>query len=105
MSSGHLGNPALLSFPTRRSSDLEQPHQVSVELIEDPTPGSGDIVVEVEACGICGTDIHVLEGDVGAADARSEEHTSELQSPMYLVCRLLLEKKKTPHKTTREPHT
>src|SRR5437762_10082954 len=26
--------------------------------------------------------------------SRSEEHTSELQSPMYLVCRLLLEKKK-----------
>src|SRR3970040_2613934 len=30
-----------------------------------------------------------------AATHRSEEHTSELQSPMYLVCRLLLEKKKT----------
>src|SRR5437764_2348820 len=29
-----------------------------------------------------------------APDRRSEEHTSELQSPMYLVCRLLLEKKK-----------
>src|SRR3712207_8330171 len=28
---------------------------------------------------------------------RSEEHTSELQSRQYLVCRLLLEKKKTPH--------
>src|SRR5437763_12299962 len=28
------------------------------------------------------------------ASRRSEEHTSELQSPMYLVCRLLLEKKK-----------
>src|SRR2546425_8724983 len=28
--------------------------------------------------------------------ARSEEHTSELQSLAYLVCRLLLEKKKTP---------
>src|SRR5437763_9710364 len=28
------------------------------------------------------------------ASDRSEEHTSELQSPMYLVCRLLLEKKK-----------
>src|SRR5437762_8248455 len=27
--------------------------------------------------------------------SRSEEHTSELQSPMYLVCRLLLEKKKS----------
>src|SRR5437764_3661778 len=30
---------------------------------------------------------------IGTAVARSEEHTSELQSPMYLVCRLLLEKK------------
>src|SRR5437762_7065272 len=29
---------------------------------------------------------------------RSEEHTSELQSPMYLVCRLLLEKKKKEKK-------
>src|SRR2546426_11505281 len=30
------------------------------------------------------------------AEARSEEHTSELQSPCNLVCRLLLEKKKNP---------
>src|SRR5437763_6109714 len=30
---------------------------------------------------------------------RSEEHTSELQSPMYLVCRLLLEKKKKKKKS------
>src|SRR3712207_7688109 len=30
----------------------------------------------------------------GSTDARSEEHTSELQSRQYLVCRLLLEKKK-----------
>src|SRR5437879_11821465 len=30
----------------------------------------------------------------GQGGRRSEEHTSELQSPMYLVCRLLLEKKK-----------
>src|SRR5437762_13717759 len=30
----------------------------------------------------------------GARGVRSEEHTSELLSPMYLVCRLLLEKKK-----------
>src|SRR3712207_7685877 len=32
--------------------------------------------------------------DVRRVDARSEEHTSELQSRQYLVCRLLLEKKK-----------
>src|SRR5438876_7494861 len=32
------------------------------------------------------------------AEARSEEHTSELQSPVHLVCRLLLEKKKKKKK-------
>src|SRR5437762_4082861 len=32
--------------------------------------------------------------DTSPGAIRSEEHTSELQSPMYLVCRLLLEKKK-----------
>src|SRR5260370_21778304 len=35
-----------------------------------------------------------IYGDDGAAAARSEEHTSELQSHLNLVCRLLLEKKK-----------
>src|SRR5437763_8443686 len=37
---------------------------------------------------------HVLRAYAKDAVERSEEHTSELQSPMYLVCRLLLEKKK-----------
>src|SRR5258708_29638140 len=36
---------------------------------------------------------------------RSEEHTSELQSPDHLVCRLLLEKKKTPTYYTRTRYT
>src|SRR2546425_8347024 len=48
--------------------------------------------------------------DVGAVhavdDARSEEHTSELQSLAYLVCRLLLEKKKNipGHRPPRHTH-
>src|SRR2546422_6164001 len=36
------------------------------------------------------------------AASRSEEHTSELQSRLHLVCRLLLEKKKKRKKTTEE---
>src|SRR5690348_17371822 len=36
-----------------------------------------------------------------AAAERSEEHTSELQSPVHLVCRLLLEKKKEPMMVTQ----
>src|SRR3989454_5202113 len=36
----------------------------------------------------------IIGSMIAAADQRSEEHTSELQSPCNLVCRLLLEKKK-----------
>src|SRR3712207_7290451 len=43
----------------------------------------------------------LLRGSLGLA--RSEEHTSELQSRQYLVCRLLLEKKKKI--TNRKTHT
>src|SRR5437879_11051320 len=39
----------------------------------------------------------------GYVEDRSEEHTSELQSPMYLVCRLLLEKKKNGSDTLITP--
>src|SRR5256885_12070635 len=44
--------------------------------------------------------VGVLGGKALAHDARSEEHTSELQSPCNLVCRLLLEKKKQNKKQT-----
>src|SRR5437867_10061479 len=39
-----------------------------------------------------------------AGRGRSEEHTSELQSPYDLVCRLLLEKKKKQHRQTHPHH-
>src|SRR3712207_7269982 len=56
------------------------------------------------AGGVLGSD-HAARGSAAAGSAagrrpvRSEEHTSELQSRQYLVCRLLLEKKK---KTTKK---
>src|SRR5205823_7801329 len=68
--------PELHSFPTRRSSDL----MLLCVAGENGRPQRG----------------HPGEqGDVSSSMvARSEEHTSELQSLAYLVCRLLLEKKK-----------
>src|SRR5690348_17734347 len=42
--------------------------------------------------------------DVVGLGARSEEHTSELQSPVHLVCRLLLEKKKKTYFPTLHLH-
>src|SRR3712207_7192660 len=55
--------------------------------------------------GSRGADRHPLRAQVGhplgdAAAGRSEEHTSELQSRQYLVCRLLLEKKNTNNQTS-----
>src|SRR3712207_6865043 len=47
----------------------------------------------VEAHGLVQEGVQHRRGD--REEARSEEHTSELQSRQYLVCRLLLEKKKT----------
>src|ERR1022692_2929543 len=41
---------------------------------------------------------------MGFQELRSEEHTSELQSPCNLVCRLLLEKKKTSLAAVTEVH-
>src|SRR6266581_2645435 len=45
----------------------------------------------------------VADGTLALDPGRSEEHTSELQSPVHLVCRLLLEKKKKKHNSTN-PH-
>src|SRR3712207_8401281 len=42
--------------------------------------------------------VHQFLGQALARDIRSEEHTSELQSRQYLVCRLLLEQKNTQHR-------
>src|SRR5438445_7324425 len=51
-------------------------------------------------------DHHVVSGkhdDLQHASDRSEEHTSELQSRQYLVCRLLLEKKNAAPEPTSDP--
>src|SRR5437879_7344717 len=50
----------------------------------------GPVVMTLDGADVEPRIVHV---DWDVRQARSEEHTSELQSPMYLVCRLLLEKK------------
>src|SRR3989449_6622343 len=47
-----------------------------------------------------GVSIHYLEQKLALEQKRSEEHTSELQSRLHLVCRLLLEKKKKKSKVS-----
>src|SRR5205823_6779951 len=95
----------LHSFPTRRSSDLFAAEGAMV--------GHGGIVVfddtvdmaaqarfamefcAIESCGKCTPcrigavrGVEVIDKIIAGIDRRSEEHTSELQSLAYLVCRL-----------------
>src|SRR5438876_9165000 len=83
--------PRSTLFPTRRSSDL---NQCSVEI--RPIVWKSSSADGLTTRGLASR----RPADPGFP--RSEEHTSELQSPVHLVCRLLLEKKKKtkPHKTT-----
>src|SRR2546429_7360245 len=62
-----------------------------------------DGVGEVDAYHVRLVHLHLRldDGQVGDGQQRSEEHTSELQSRLHLVCRLLLEKKK--HAPTASP--
>src|SRR3989442_2625431 len=61
----------------------------------------GRVVAAVACMGHADLDQHMAgrgeAADLPAVHGRSEEHTSELQSRPHLVCRLLLEKKKTVH--------
>jgi len=46
-----------------RAIVLDRPGSFRVAEVPDPTPGEGQIVVRVDACGICGTDIHIMDGE------------------------------------------
>src|SRR5207247_5878024 len=97
----HAALTAFHSFPTRRSSDLDD---VRAALAASPSMDGLDLATAATIAA---------EHTEGPADARhhivalwdeaqrSEEHTSELQSRVELVCRLLLEKKKTNKQTTK----
>src|SRR5438876_4047121 len=87
--------PRSTLFPTRRSSDLSRcrPSRCrSGRLLEGGHPPT-----LARACR------RTRNGPRSATCSceRSEEHTSELQSPVHLVCRLLLEKKKTKKNTIK----
>jgi 2-desacetyl-2-hydroxyethyl bacteriochlorophyllide A dehydrogenase len=46
---------------------FERPGQIALTQLNDPIPGQSDAILRVEACGICGTDLHLLQGDVSQA--------------------------------------
>src|SRR5207237_10826239 len=98
----HQHSPArsLHSFPTRRSSDLAlsrctipigRPAAIDLDLLYKMFDTVNRLVIRS-----AGDRLVDRRGARRACRQRSEEHTSELQSHLNLVCRLLLEKKNKP---------
>src|SRR5207237_8164071 len=102
--SASISHRYLHSFPTRRSSDLLR--------FRPGAPQGSELVDGFRRAGAargCAGDRHprcrAVRGAPHRTGRRSEEHTSELQSHLNLVCRLLLEKKnKKPTTTTTQRH-
>src|SRR5207244_5106240 len=94
----------LHSFPTRRSSDLAT-HGTAPKYTGKNQANPGAVllsgVMMLEHMGWTEAAKMVNDAVEATFAERSEEHTSELQSPDHLVCRLLLEKKKKKRKRTR----
>src|SRR5258708_15621564 len=88
--------PTLFPYPTLFRSSLTAAGVLGFEAGDRLL----DLVDQLVADRRLGEDIVGRDADLarvdqlGPCDPRSEEHTSELQSPDHLVCRLLLEKKK-----------
>src|SRR5699024_12580341 len=106
------GGRALPSFPTRRSSDLGIVVDEILFYAKEEAfvwnPQTVPIKESYVASHFRNADADGRKykmADILAKGAgRSEEHTSELQSRFDLVCRLLLEKKKQPHRAERLLH-
>src|SRR5207247_5177809 len=102
--SRHRPPPHLHSFPTRRSSDLPTAVNRVLQEVRQLQAEGRDLVSLMRGQPDTPTSPHIVEaaikalrdGHTGNPDnqGRSEEHTSELQSRVELVCRLLREKEK-----------
>src|SRR3712207_8382290 len=91
-----LGNLADLELHTSLAP-AATPKEPNI-LAFDLDPGEPATIVECCRVGLWLQGMFERLGlECFAKTSRSEEHTSELQSRQYIVCRLLLEKKKRPH--------
>ena len=51
-----------------RSAVFYGRHDLRTEEHEMPSVGPEDVLIQIRACGVCGTDVHIYEGDKGAAE-------------------------------------
>src|SRR2546422_4043774 len=83
---GRMKDTTIHRVPINLGLDLQGGIHLALEVdqTKGPVPDCADAIQRAEK----------VDGVGAVGDGRSEEHTSELQSRLHLVCRLLLEKKK-----------
>src|SRR5207244_6775546 len=89
--------PTLFPYTTLFRSEAHIRHFDFVDSTFNSPPGHALQVCEAITRRKLNVHLDTTNFTPAAASSRSEEHTSELQSPDHLVCRLLLEKKKKIH--------
>jgi 2-desacetyl-2-hydroxyethyl bacteriochlorophyllide A dehydrogenase len=46
---------------------ITAPGKIEITTVDDPVPGRREVVIDVSACGLCGTDLHILQGEFAPA--------------------------------------
>src|SRR5687768_17800809 len=85
--------PYTTLFRSRIESSIVIEHARGKRVLEVGC-GTGLVLEKIAPVAASAVGVDLSAGMIAKARARSEEHTSELQSRLHLVCRLLLEKKK-----------
>src|SRR5699024_11999061 len=78
-------------------------HRIGLHLLEDLVDAADHLGHDPVQALPSAHDVQIMQGE--DVEQRSEEHTSELQSRFELVCRLLLEKKKTEQVNHEDVYT
>jgi len=60
---GLVADPEGQRIISMKAVVFPHPHEVVVEDCPNPQPGPGEVLVAVKAAGVCGTDVHLFEGD------------------------------------------
>jgi 2-desacetyl-2-hydroxyethyl bacteriochlorophyllide A dehydrogenase len=50
-----------------KAAVIVRPGEIALESVPDPSPGPREVVVQVAGCGICGTDLHIMDGEFAPA--------------------------------------
>lgn len=55
-----------------KAAVFHKKHDLKVEEVKKPVPGESEVLIQVKACGVCGTDVHIYEGAAGTTEPKPD---------------------------------